>query len=187
MTPERPAFKRTLEAAILAGGLSSRMGTNKARLRLNGRPMLSFVREAAHAAGLPVRVVRTDAVPRCGPLGGIVTALLRSKGKAVVFLACDMPFVTTALLERVMRASRDGTRAVFSEHGGRIGFPCLLPATARKIVQAQAGRGSRSLHDLARMLGAKCIVIRSDTEMFNVNTPSDRPEAERLLRRRGKN
>ncbi|MBI3255114.1 MAG: NTP transferase domain-containing protein, partial [Nitrosarchaeum sp.] len=34
-------------------------------------------------------------VPRCGPLGGILTGLRSAKTEAVLFLACDMPLITT--------------------------------------------------------------------------------------------
>lgn len=58
-----------VEVFILAGGLSARMGRDKARLRLRGRTLLAWVRAAARATGWPVRVIRRDLVPRCGPLG----------------------------------------------------------------------------------------------------------------------
>ena len=87
-----------LEVCILAGGLSSRMGRDKARLRLNGRTLLAQVRDAAQTLGCPVRVIRRDLVTRCGPLGGVFTALKTSRAEAVLFLACDMPFVSPELL-----------------------------------------------------------------------------------------
>src|SRR5262245_53027899 len=62
-------------AAILAGGRSSRMGRDKSRLRVGRRTMLTHAKQAAQALGLPVRVIRRDIVPRCGPLGGVLTAL----------------------------------------------------------------------------------------------------------------
>src|ERR1700733_13460686 len=97
--------KQTCEICILAGGLSRRMGKDKARLRLGQRTMLALIRAQARATGLPVRVIRRDAVPRCGPLGGIVAALKTTRVEAVLFLACDMPFVTAELLEWVLKQS----------------------------------------------------------------------------------
>ena len=91
-----------IEACILAGGLSSRMGTDKARLRLGRKTLLGHVRAAARAAGLPLRVIRRDIVPRCGPLGGVYTALRSTRAEAVMFLSCDMPFVTGELLQRLL-------------------------------------------------------------------------------------
>ena len=79
---------------ILVGGKSRRMGVDKARLRLGGRTLLARVREHAAQLGFRVRVVRKDLVPPCGPLGGIYTAMKRSRADALLFLSCDMPFVT---------------------------------------------------------------------------------------------
>ena len=121
--------REKLEICILAGGLSTRMGRDKTRLKIGPMTMLARVRQAAAAAlpANPVRVIRKDIVPRCGPLGGIATALKKSGARAVLFLACDMPLVSPALLRRIVRASRDGERAVFAEQSKRVGFPCALP------------------------------------------------------------
>src|SRR5881394_2977065 len=90
---------------ILAGGLSQRIGRDKARLRLGRRTLLGHVRRAAEAVGLDVRVIRKDLVPRCGPLGGIYTGLITSTHDAEVFLSCDMPFVTPDLIRKVARSA----------------------------------------------------------------------------------
>src|SRR5262245_26747021 len=91
------AQRSNLEICILAGGLSKRMGRNKSRLSLGNITMLGHIRKTAEATGLPVRVIRRDCVPKCGPLGGIYTALKTTEADAILFLACDMPLVTTEL------------------------------------------------------------------------------------------
>ena len=69
------------------------MGRDKSRLKLGRRTMLGHIRAEAKTLGLPVRVIRRDLVPRCGPLGGIFTALKTTSADGVLFLACDMPFI----------------------------------------------------------------------------------------------
>ena len=49
-----------------------------------------------------------DAVAGAGPLGGLYTALLDARHDRVLVLACDMPFVTTALFERARAESATG-------------------------------------------------------------------------------
>src|SRR6266568_4948322 len=115
-----------VEICILAGGLSERMGRDKSRLRLGRRTMLGHIRRVARELGLPVRLIRRDAVPRCGPLGGIYTALKTIRAEAVMFLACDMPFVTAALLRAVRRGFGARDDAMFVRSGGRVGFPFAL-------------------------------------------------------------
>jgi molybdopterin-guanine dinucleotide biosynthesis protein A len=165
-----------MEIAILAGGLSSRMGRDKAGLKFRGRTMLTYIREAAKASGLPVRVIRRDAVPRCGPLGGIYTGLETTSAVRVLFLACDMPFVSPDLIEHVLR--RKGREPVFlsPRQGGRCaGFPLVLPRGARSLVARQIRSKKFSLQSLARGLGAKIVRVprRFSGELRNINTPAE--------------
>ena len=176
-----------LEICILAGGLSTRLGRDKARLKLGGHTMLARIRCIALELGCPVRVIRRDVVARCGPLGGIITALQTTRADAVLFLACDMPLVTAALLHRIVRASRHGVRSACAAQSGRVGFPLLLPATTRPTVEAQWQNGELSLQALARKTEARRVVVSvRRPELFNVNTPEDAALARQHLRALGK-
>jgi molybdopterin-guanine dinucleotide biosynthesis protein A len=168
----RTKQKLRVEVCILAGGLSSRMGRDKSRLKLRGRTMLAHVRETAATLGLPVRVIRRDIVPRCGPLGGIITGFYRSRADALLFLACDMPFVTPAVLARVMKASAGGYAAVFATAAGRSGFPFILPRSALPGVEQQRAAENFSLRQLARKARAKRLRVPA-TVVFNVNTSEE--------------
>ena len=86
------------DVVILAGGKSKRMGRDKSRIRLGRRTLLGHARAAVADAGLKPRVVATDLQPGLGPLGGIATALRSAKHSRVLFLGCDMPFMTGELI-----------------------------------------------------------------------------------------
>ena len=173
MNPSSLPF--TCEVCILAGGLSTRMGRDKARLRLNRRTMLGVIRARAKHLGLRVRVIRRDLKPRCGPLGGIYTALKTTRFEAVLFLACDMPFVSPALLQRVLGTFRPGQSALFVRKGKRVGFPFLLPHSALPVVVNQLTRAEFSLQNVATILKAKTIQMprAMSGELFNINTPAE--------------
>jgi len=145
---------RAVEIAILAGGLSTRMGRDKARLRLGGRTLLAHVKAAARQTGLPVRVIRRDLVPRCGPLGGVYTALKTTAAEAVLLLACDMPFVTAPLLARLVSRLRPRTQAVFCATKDGTGFPFLVRTRALPRVEEQIRRRRFSLQLLTARLKA---------------------------------
>jgi molybdopterin-guanine dinucleotide biosynthesis protein A len=180
----RPVPHLDIAISILAGGRSSRMGRDKARLRFQGRSLLAYVRAAAGETGWPVRVIRRDVIARCGPLGGIYTALKSSRAGAELFLACDMPFVSTRWLMAL--AANFGPRrdAVFSEMDGVTGFPFLLSVSALPIVEQQIQSGLFSLQALAAAMGAKRIRVPESRrlEVFNINTPQDWREAQRRRR-----
>ena len=101
----KPENERTI-VCILAGGLSQRMGRDKSRLRLGSHTLISHIRATLKDSGWPVRVLRRDVVDRCGPLGGIYTALCTTRAEVVIFLACDMPFVSVVWLQRLRRGLR---------------------------------------------------------------------------------
>src|SRR5215813_7948185 len=100
----------SLAISILAGGLSTRMGRDKAGLRLHGKSLLQWVRGSALQTGYAVRVIRRDLVPRCGPLGGMHAALTTSQAAAELFLACDMPFIEPRWLRKLALVGPRGVR-----------------------------------------------------------------------------
>jgi molybdenum cofactor guanylyltransferase len=101
-------------AAVLAGGRSRRMGTDKALVDFHGEPLIARPIAAARAAGLePVAIAKRelpldvptwiDSYETSHPLSGLLTALEHGP---VVAIACDQPFVTPELLAEL--AAFDG-------------------------------------------------------------------------------
>ena len=52
-------------------------------------------------------MIAEDVVPKCGPLGGIITALEQTKAERIVFLPCDMPFIGAELIRDVISVARN--------------------------------------------------------------------------------
>jgi molybdopterin-guanine dinucleotide biosynthesis protein A len=170
-----------LEICILAGGLSSRMGRDKARLRLGGQSLLARVRSVAAETPWPVRVIRRDLVPRCGPLGGVCTALRTTRAEAVLFLACDMPFITAEWIGKLVKSNWAKRRAVFTLSGSGPGFPFLLRQAALPQVEEQIAAGQYSLQSLAAQCRARMIRAPAGARtLFNVNTPADWRRVKRM-------
>jgi molybdopterin-guanine dinucleotide biosynthesis protein A len=116
--------KGAIGAAILAGGLSSRMGGNKALLRLGsgGPTIIETVVTRLAQAGLhkPLLVANRpeeydflglermpDDIAGAGALGGILTALNHSRQSRVFVVACDMPLLNVALLKHMLAIRGD--------------------------------------------------------------------------------
>ena len=177
---------RECEICILAGGLSQRMGRDKARLRFGKKRLLDHVLDAACATGYPVRVIRRDNVPRCGPLGGVLTGLTRARSDFVLFLACDMPMVGDELLHWLIEKSSRASAGLFVRFRREIGFPFLLPRQVAAIVTNQIERKDFSLHALARILHSRILTVprRFARELRNLNTPEDLVELTQLSPRR---
>ena len=98
--------------AILAGGLSSRMGFNKAFVLWQGRPLIEHIFLSVRALSDDVFIVSKDqklfdflgagvvldAVPRHSSLVGIYSALKGARYHYCLVVACDMPFLKLDLL-----------------------------------------------------------------------------------------
>ena len=107
-----------LSAFVLAGGRSSRMGTDKAFLQLDGRTLLARALDRLHALTPEVRTVGPaakfaaygpvveDVYADRGPLAGIHAALSASATELNLILAVDLPFVSAALLRFIVEEAR---------------------------------------------------------------------------------
>jgi molybdopterin-guanine dinucleotide biosynthesis protein A len=187
MAKRSKAATAAVETCILAGGQSRRMGRDKSRVRLGRRTLLGHTRAVARGLGLPVRVIRKDLVARCGPLGGVLTALKTSRARAVLFLACDMPFVSPELMCRLLQDFARHQRPVCVAAGDEPGFPLLLRCDDLSVVETQLAAGQRALWSLAACLKARRLRLpRGAPELLNVNSPPDleRARASVGLRRR---
>lgn len=152
--------------AVLAGGLGRRLGGAKPSVALGGRPLLAYPLRAAADAGLEAIVVAKPSTvlpaldaevvheaqeprhPLCGVVAALRFAGARSGPRAVVMLACDMPFLTGALLAWL--AGREG--AVMAQLDGRAQpLPARCPVEALvPLERALAER--RSLRSALAML-----------------------------------
>lgn len=160
------------------------MGRDKSRVRLGHRTLLGHVRDTARAIGLPVRIIRRDRVPRCGPLGGILTALQTSRADAELFLACDMPFVPPELLRRLLRRFRRTGRAIFTAQDHGVGFPCLIPVGALATIAASVRIGRLSLQEASAALGASRLRVtrKEQARLLNVNDSTDLARAREWMK-----
>jgi molybdopterin-guanine dinucleotide biosynthesis protein A len=190
-----------ISAAILAGGRARRLGgADKARLAVGGARIIDrqlaalaavaddiriIANDCDRYAGLGLRVI-ADAVPDAGPLGGLYTALLDAAHDRVVILACDLPFVTAALFERLAAESRTGQEidAVVPRSARGLEPLCALymtssAAAARARIDRADLRVAGLLEDLrVRELGPGALAPYDEGSLFeNVNTPHDHARA----------
>lgn len=150
------------------------MGREKARLPLGNRSFLQVITEVARSLGVPVEVIFEDVVPRCGPIGGVMTAFAKDRFDSAIFLSCDMPLLTQDVLKGLVDAFGDGETGVFTRTEKGLGFPFILPKRARVIVKSQIAKGRYSIQELAALTGSKAFEYRGNGEdLQNVNTPAD--------------
>lgn len=187
-----------LSAFILAGGKSTRMGTNKAFVMLDGRTLLARMLELVRSVTSEVRIVGDsakfaafapvveDVFAGCGPLAGIHAALRASRKELNLIVAVDAPFVTPALLQFLIKhASNSGAIATVPRAGG--GWQPLCAVYRRDFAEAaeKALRGGRykidALFDQVDTMAIGEDELRAakfSSSMFrNLNTPEELAEA----------
>ena len=180
--------------AVLCGGTSRRMGTDKAMVEVGGVAMAERVARALAAGGcVPVafiggdraalsrfgRPVHADRWPGEGPLGGVLTALAVAGGDDVVAAACDLPFLDGATVATVLAAATAGGREqrvdVVVATTVRL-EPALAwwSAAAHDDIARRWDRGMRALHEVIAELRSVEVPVEP-AALRNVNAPSDLP------------
>jgi molybdopterin-guanine dinucleotide biosynthesis protein A len=192
---------------VLAGGLARRMGGgDKARLRIGGRTILERVLERLkpqcaalilNANGDPARFADTgleiipDSVPDfAGPLAGILAALEWAAAHTrdvadVVSVPGDCPFLPDDLVARLFSARAAARTPLACAQSGEWRHPVigLWPVDLRdELRKAVVNEG---LHKIEAFTARHGVAIADwpatpIDPFFNVNTPDDAAEAERL-------
>lgn len=152
---ERPADGDPL-GVVVAGGASSRMGADKARLVLGGS---ALAERAARRLGAVCREVViadrgrgvapawrsiADGAGR-GPAAGLLGAARTAPGRPLLVLACDLPAVPEALLAALARRS---------------GVDCAAPRTVRGIEPLVCRYSPRALTALAEQVAGGRYALR---------------------------
>lgn len=188
----------SLVAGIFVGGRSSRMGGRpKGLLEVSpgvtlvdrwrsifARLAIPAVLVGEHQAyahlGLPVLADE----PQAGPLGGLLAFLDHAGDRMAIAVACDMPFVSEALVGRLASLPR----AAAAIAGRRAGFwePFFARYDAKVVLpvaRAEAAAGRMTLKGLLAAVQAEELVL-TDAEAAELDD-WDTPEDAALAQRRG--
>jgi molybdopterin-guanine dinucleotide biosynthesis protein A len=189
-----------LYGLILAGGFSTRMHRDKAALKYQGKSQLdrAFVLASRHVATVfvsvradqtldPTRAQRpmiVDSVAGEGPIVGIRSALAAHPQVAWLVLACDLPFLSDAAIEYLLRerdwvgCAADFATAYKSAHDGLPEPLCAIwePAAAKALADYHAGGGHCPRKFLIRH-GARLLEPQDTRALDNVNTPEEYTQA----------
>lgn len=185
--------------AVLAGGGSGRMGQDKALVPLKGMPLIEhvlrtvqkvckgvvIVGDNAEEYNLAGTTVVCDIYKKCGPLGGIHAALTHVRTSACCIVSCDTPFIRPQLLYYLVDAW-SGTVAVPAMDGQMYPLCGVYGRKVLPLLEDFLKCGRRSVREFLQEARAKVVPITADlpffapTLFFNVDTPVDLREAERM-------
>lgn len=188
----------SFEGFVLAGGKSSRMGTDKAFLKIGDRTFIENAIEALRPNCRRVRVVlnkgQTQFINRIpavvtavfdiyenrGALGGIHAALSNCDTEFAIILACDMPFVTGGSLACIAdEALSKKTAAAWIpvQKSGRIQPLCGIYKTEiclrvlEKLIIDDTSISVKSFLSLIKTEYVREVTLNSNSKLFwNINT-----------------
>lgn len=173
--------------AVLCGGLSTRMGHDKATLLYDGVPMARRVADALVGGGC-VEVVAVggraeelgamglevvpDAATGAGPIGGLLAALHRfPDATSVVVVACDMPLLDPSVIRRLLDARGPADVAVAVTDRREPMCAAWRPSVAPALAAA-VGEGERRIWRFLEGLRVQEVHVDGNS-LRNMNRPSD--------------
>jgi molybdopterin-guanine dinucleotide biosynthesis protein A len=190
-----------LSLAILAGGRSSRMGTDKAFVRVLGRPLIEEILSQSAGLGMESLIITNrpaeyaylgvplfgDVLPDKGPLGGLYTALHSATRPHVLCIACDMPFVVRPLLDYLISLIPQGDAIMPRLNGEAEPFRAIYSRACLAPIRAALDSGRMRMvsffPDVRVRFVDEAEIDQFDPQhlsFFNVNTPEDLEQARRL-------
>lgn len=192
-----------LTGIILGGGKSRRMGRDKRRLLVDGKPFLDKICELMHSlfeevlvvtaeedydcSHLPVRLV-TDRIPNKGSLGGLYTGLIEAKNSLTFVVACDMPFLNKESIALVCLESTSDAVVVELSTG-------IQPLHARyskncsSFIEQMIYEGDLKIQNLLKRSDVSVEIIQESLfeeidphrqSFMNINTPADLELAQKM-------
>lgn len=189
-----------IDVAVIAGGKSKRFGMNKAVERYHDKQLIDIAIQTGYKISSDVFLVTgerpeyenlfapviTDAIPCCGPLGGIYTALLYSEKHDVCVLPCDMPLLTPEVYYLMLEYRSAGRPVVASSERGLEPLVSIWPVSLAACLYEYLKADMLSLHRSLRELDAVAIDVPLELADYrpdifiNINYREDLDKINRL-------
>lgn len=184
------------EAFILIGGKSTRLGTDKASVKLGGMtlseravlnvrdalPEAKITMVAGNSTRLAMGAIATDLpfifdlYEARGPLGGLHAALADATTSWIFVIACDYPFVSPKIIRKLKEGISDDFGVVLpQQRDGRLQPLCAFykVESARPVIEEilLANRVPPPMHEIVRKLDPLVIGLESKPKSAEVIDP----------------
>lgn len=184
--------KKNITGIVLAGGKSSRMGSDKGLLKLKDKTYVELVIDAMRPLVNEIIIVSNkedydqfryqrieDDIKDSGPLAGLYSGLKNSKTKYNLVLSCDIPMITTKILEKLIETNYNNYDVVQIESNNK-----TMPLIAMYKKQCMhkcidlLQQGERRLRVAVNQFNTKTVLIDSEFDQLvkNLNTKEDLKE-----------
>ena len=179
-------------AAILAGGSSKRMGSDKALLLIEHQLLLDRIYSELSQVFSQISVIGKprpsskispacfvpDLIEGIGPMSGLYTAL-NIFSEPVLVVPCDMPNLNAGHIRKLLSAFQPGYRQAIVARGVKGIEPLFAVYTqdCREILNSLLVQGEYALYKLIERLKVRFVNFTAEDKnsdiFFNINTLSD--------------
>ncbi len=181
--------KKNITGIILAGGKSSRMGSDKAGILFKGKAFIEHVIEALKPLVDEIIIVSnkdehdrfnykriTDTLDDAGPIAGLHAGLAYSNTENNLVLSCDVPLIQTSVLEMIIAHNEEGKDVILLKEGSK-SHPLIAfykKNTAPHFFSLLK-QGERRLSTAVNGLNVKSVSVSKAHQkaLRNINTMSD--------------
>jgi len=170
-----------VQAAILTGGSSSRMGRDKAKLVVQGEPMAQRIARLVAAKGIPITILGQEPLPECaflqdeGEFAGPLNALSRLTPTAdfVFVCSCDIPGFQAEAIDILLGEILEHEAAI-PMAGGRLQPLCALyKSSVFDRAKELVGLGETRVMRWLDTLDVRRVEIRYEGWVANANTAEE--------------
>jgi molybdopterin-guanine dinucleotide biosynthesis protein A len=178
-------------AIIMAGGSSTRMGTDKSMLLIGGRPIIKGICERLSTCFEQILIsadnkdkfeflgceVVPDKIPGQGPLMGIASSLEASSNELNFVAACDIPRMELRHVRRIISEAADAEHDIVVPVAGDGRYEPLFAVYRKSALRAAnkvLSSGGRKISDVFALCNVKKIDLGAD--LVNLNTTAEYEE-----------
>ena len=194
LTQRRWQSELSATAIILAGGKSSRMGTEKGMLSINDQTMLEHICKQLRGTFSQILISAGDAekysfagfevvrdkTPGQGPLMGIASALEASANEINFVVACDIPHIEMDCVRKMLTEAR-GADIVVPTTGDKKYEPlfAIYRKSALDAIKRTLRKGERKISEVFDKCEVKYIDLGKADWLININTLAEYEEFQR--------
>lgn len=182
---------------VLAGGLSTRMGTDKGLIAWHGKPQRAHLLDLLRQAGLPACLsIRPDQISQAlpanclildaygaiGPAGALRSAMEAYPERAWLVIACDLPMITADFLHWLIQ-HRDPEQ-LFTGCATAFGpepLAAIWEPAACELLARHTDAGAYSLRKILKNQPIKLVPPPDPTILLNANSPEEETAIRRIL------
>ncbi len=181
--------EKNITGIILAGGKSSRMGSEKGLIIFDSKPFIQHIIDAIQPLVKEIIIVSSnsdydtfnikrvqDIIPDSGPIAGLHSGLIHSKTVDNLVISCDVPLVTASFLRKLLQYQEEDHDIIqFEAKGKTMPLIALYKKRCAKKCFELLTNGEKRLRILVSALNTKTIPVIEKEHLLvtNMNTIED--------------